>query len=186
MRLALGSVAAVMLVGASAAATATSTPKNDFKVVLWKRIGPYAYLKNGRHGASGTYREAVTAFGRPSARGSPYESNICTVRWNRLGMDLGFVPSSSPCKDRNLRRTGWYEASLHDSRWSTGRGLRVGDGVARVRALYPKARFYNSPPEPPTWTLATVPHEGGPLAVLRVIVWGGRVTSIELNYPGVF
>jgi hypothetical protein len=186
MRLALGSAAVVVLVGASTAATATSTPRNDFKVVLWKRIGPFVYLKGVRNGGAGTYREAVAAFGRPSARGSTYRSNICTVRWNHLGMDFGFVPSSSPCKDGSLRNTGWYDASLYDGRWTTSRGLSVGDSIVRLRALYPKARFYNKPPEPPVWALVTVPHDGGPLAVLSATVWSGHVTSLELNYPTVF
>jgi hypothetical protein len=66
------------------------------------------------------------------------------------------------------------------------RGLRVGDGVARLRSLYPRARLRDAPPEAPTWVLVTAPGDGGPHDVLTATVRAGRITGITIRTGVVF
>lgn len=161
-------------------ATAAGAAPNDYRVVLYERIGPYKdYLK-------GRYPAAVRAFGEPASSGFAYQSNYCTVRWRKLGLELDFITLGvETCVRKRL--TGWYGARLYSRRWLVGRGIRVGDTVAAMRRLYPKATFVDKPPWEPTWTLATVDgDELGKLRTLTARTWNGRITSIELGYPGVF
>jgi hypothetical protein len=85
-----------------------------------------------------TLRAAIRAFGEPSSRRGGGE--ICRVRWNPLGVRITFqnfggVDSCTP-------RGGRAQKAVvgGDRRWRTGRGLRLGDGVAKARRLYPNAR----------------------------------------------
>jgi len=144
-----------------------------------RRIGPYRYLRAGKD-----YRRAVDAFGRPSSQGTdnPLQSNVCTFRWRRLGLDIGFATSSPrPCKRLKFNRAAWFGATVYTKRWRTERGLRVGDSVSRLRQLYPRAIFRDRPPRPPFWSLAREDRaEFGKLDVLIAEVWGGYVTAIRV------
>lgn len=66
----------------------------------------------------------------------PYE---CVKTWKRLGLKLSFLDLStgSAC------RTGGLVTATITNRpqWRTAVGLRVGDTVARIRTLYPRAKF---------------------------------------------
>jgi hypothetical protein len=160
-------------------ALAFALPANDFHVVLNRRIGPYQDYLHGK------YAQSVQAFGRPSSRGTTYQSNICTVRWGALGLDMDFVVDLTPCKD--IAQAGWYGATFYVRRWTADRGLRVGDTVTRMRKLYPHAKLKDAPPTPPTWTLATVDRaELGKLPILSATTWGGRVTSITVRSGTIF
>jgi hypothetical protein len=54
------------------------------------------------------------------------------------------VPASS------LAHSAWYGAEISSRQWRTDRGLRVGESVARLRTLYPRASRHRA-----SWWLAT-------------------------------
>lgn len=168
-------------------AAASSRP-TDFVIVAagqddQRRIGSYHYLRDFGRGRS--YAAAVRTFGRPTSRGTDAPgSNLCTVRWRDLGVDVGFASRPGACRPGNLRDAAWYGASVHSRRWSTNRRLRIGDNVARLRRLYPRARFRDTPPVDPYWSLLRERGEFGVVDALTAIVWDGRVVSFEIpaNY----
>jgi hypothetical protein len=151
-----------------------------------RRIGSFHYLRDFGRGRS--WSAAVRAFGRPTSRGSdvPGRSNICTVRWRHLGLDIGFASRPGACKEWNLRRAAWYGATVHSRTWRTAEGLRIGDSVARLKRLYPRAKFHDRPPAEPFWSLLREqgPPELGILNVLTAVVWDGHVVSFGIppNY----
>lgn len=169
--------------GQKHAASRHST-STDFKIVVTgldsgRRIGPYHY------GSAGDYASAVHAFGKPSSRGTdnPVQSNLCTVRWRLLGIDVAFATSApNPCGPTRHGQGAWYGATVHTRRWSTARGLRVGDAVTRLTRLYPRAAFHDVPPLPPHWTLVRQrrPDPIGITDVLVAEVWGGKVVAFRL------
>jgi hypothetical protein len=128
---------------------------DEFEIVVTgpdsgRRIGLYHY------GSAGRYRAAVRAFGEPSSRGTdnPVQSNLCTVRWRRLGLDIGFATSAPrPCRPTRRGQGAWYGSIVYTRQWHTEHGLRVGDRVARIRQLYPRAKFHDVPPRAPFWSL---------------------------------
>jgi hypothetical protein len=167
-------VSLLLCTGASAASA------NDRRVVLNERIGSYRnYLQGG-------YAGAVKAFGRPASSGSFPQSNLCTLRWLRLGLDMDFITLRlGKCATAGL--AGWYRAKIRSREWLVGRGIRVGDTVRSMRRLYPRATFDGRPPGQPTWTLVSIDGEElGRLPVLTAVVWDGRITEIHLPYPGVY
>lgn len=91
-----------------------------------------------------TLRRAIRAWGPPSRLGRPGGGRraSCTARWTRPAVVVDLAnfglapPGQSACtprlgKTQQVRTTG--------ARWRTDRGLRVGDGQARIRDLYPRA-----------------------------------------------
>lgn len=153
---------------------------NDYTLVLRDRAGPYHYWRTLTEGRA--YQHAIAAFGRPSARGKDTpESNVCTVRWETRGIDVGFAWAAGPCRARNLGRTTWAGMRLFGSRWKTSEGLRVGDPVARIRRVYPKARFVSRPPTPGEWWLvAERKGELGAQPLLVAEVGAGRVIALRV------
>jgi len=157
---------------------------DEFEIVVTgpdsgRRIGLY------RYGSAGSYRAAVQAFGEPSSRGTdnPIQSNLCTVRWRRLGLDIGFATSAPrPCRPTRRGQGAWYGSTVYTRQWHTELGLRVGDRVARIRQLYPRARFRDVPPRPPFWSLVRErrPSPIGVTDILIAEVWGGLVVAIRV------
>jgi hypothetical protein len=88
------------------------------------------FRTNGSHG---TLRNAVRAWGRPSTRKSA-GGGFCRVNWASAGVKAVFV---SGCGDSSRIQ----RATLHAKRWTTERGLHVGDPTARLKQLYPGATF---------------------------------------------
>lgn len=153
---------------------------NDYTLVLRERAGPYRYWRTLTEGHA--YGSAVAAFGRPTARGkdSP-ESNVCTVRWTAEGVDVGFAWAAGPCGERNLGRATWAGMRLFGVRWKTSKGLRVGDAVARIRRVYPRARFVSRPPVPGEWWLVTGRRgELGVQPLLVAEVGAGHVIALRV------
>jgi hypothetical protein len=114
----------------------------------------------------------VRSFRRPRAAvrglGSEWTGSRCVMRWARPAVTVGF----SGC-----RRFAWalYErqripgsAQVHTV--ITPAGLRLGDGVARLRSLYPRARRFRG-----TYRLD---------AGLRAVVRGGRVSAFRITPAG--
>jgi hypothetical protein len=151
-----------------------------------RRLGSYRYY-HLNPGPVTSYEDAVETFGRPSSRSTenPERSNLCTVRWRRLGLEMGFANAPpDPCRLARLGNAAWYGATVYSRRWQTERGLRVGDSVARLRDLYPNARFSeNSPPHPPSWGLVWEGTDETAGYSLSANVWDGRVVAIVVS-PG--
>lgn len=88
--------------------------------------------------ARATPADARARFGPPSTSRTelPYS---CVESWRRIGLVLRFLDLS----ERRPCRGGVLVTATITSRghWRTAVGLRVGDQVARVRRLYPYARF---------------------------------------------
>jgi hypothetical protein len=82
-------------------------------------------------------RAAVRAFGQPDRRRGGGE--LCRVRWNRFGLTIRFqnFGGFDSCGPRSLAQ----KAVVTGERpWRTTKGLRIGDGVGRIKRLYPSAR----------------------------------------------
>jgi hypothetical protein len=88
------------------------------------------FRTNGSHE---TLRNAVKAWGRPSTRKSA-GGGFCRVNWSSVGVKAVFV---SGCGDSSRIQ----RATLHSKRWTTERGLHVGDPTAKLKQLYPGATF---------------------------------------------
>src|ERR1700709_2157285 len=89
-----------------------------------------AFRTNGSHG---TLRNAVRAWGRPSTRKSA-GGGFCRANWSTVGVRAVFL---SGCGDSS--RIQW--AILRSKRWTTERGLHIGDPTAKLKQLYPGAQF---------------------------------------------
>jgi hypothetical protein len=85
------------------------------------------------HGSHGTLRNAVRTWGRPSTRRSA-GGGFCHANWSTVGVRAVFT---SGCGDG--ARIQW--ATLRSKRWTTERGLHVGDPTAKLKQLYPGAEF---------------------------------------------
>lgn len=158
-------------------------PVSGKRVASVVRIGPYHYL-----GPRGGYRGAVAAFGAPSSKGAgAAPTNTCTARWRGLGLDIVFASAIPGCAAGNVTRGAWYGMTVHSRRWRTDRGLGVGDSEARMRRLYPRARFRDRPPGAPYWSLVRENQdEFGYVDLLRAEVWNGLVTAIVVPAAYVF
>jgi hypothetical protein len=166
--------------------TGTTVERPSSLFALRERAGSYRYWRDRKVGVA--YRAAVAAFGTPSAKGKDAPtSNLCTVRWEASGIDVGFAGPVRTCADADLQRAGWYGMRLWGSGWRTARGLRVGDPASRIRALYPKARYVSDPPRPGEWVLISKPDEdGGRVPLLVAEVGAGRVIAIDVPAGFVF
>jgi hypothetical protein len=90
-------------------------------------------------GNHGTLRGAIRAWGRPSTRKALGDTG-CQVNWSSVGVKAVFANfgGGSGCSERLARM---QRATLRSKRWSTERGLHVGDPTARLKQLYAGATF---------------------------------------------
>jgi hypothetical protein len=119
----LGVLVALALAGGASAA-APRVVQGDAKV---------GGLQVGRSGPAA----ARAAFGQPSSA-RPDSRVSCVLRWPGLGLRLRFLSFEGHACSRGVLVTATV---ARRAGWRTGRGLRVGDPVVRVRRLYPNARF---------------------------------------------
>jgi hypothetical protein len=129
--------------------------------------------------ARGTLAQARQRFGPPSTVRSRASGVECNANWPRIGLKLTFLDfSGRACQDGVL-----VTATITSrSAWRTAVGLRVGDSVARIRQLYPRASLHPaSPPWTGYWlvTRRTCEEVGGiQYPGLLARVRGGRVTAL--------
>ena len=88
------------------------------------------FRANGSHG---TLRNAIKAWGKPSTRKSE-GGGFCDVNSSTVGLKAVFRSGSG-----DSARIQW--ARLRSNRWTTERGLHVGDPTAKLKQLYPGAEF---------------------------------------------
>ena len=134
-----------------------------------ERIGTFAVKRNGTLGG------LQAAFGTPE-RLSPTRIG-CTARWASIGLTVSLynLGGRNPCRPK----TGYFgSALLTGRRWSTGRGLRAGDRLARLRQLYPRAERHGSS----WWLVIRFSQVTGRYPGLQATVAGGVVRSFRVNY----
>ncbi len=120
--------AAAVAAGLAAAATAAGPPY----IVQGDRV------VGGVLVARSTPADARARFGPPSTTRAvpPYS---CVVHWARIGLTINFLDlaRSGAC----TRGIAAVATVASRASWRTALGLRVGDSVARVAKLYPRARL---------------------------------------------
>lgn len=127
----------------------------------------------------GTLADARERFGSPTTVRSRASGVECNAAWNRIGLKLLFLDfSGRACGDGVL-----VTATITSrSTWRTAVGLRVGDSVARLGRLYPRARLHRAAaPWTGYWLITrrscaevgSIPYPG-----LLARVRDGRVTAL--------
>lgn len=128
------------------ASTALASPA-DFTLQADNHIGAFATKTAGS-----TAAKAKTVFGAPTSQ-RKIASNQCRLVWRGRGLSmvvLEFDPAKNPC------RTGFFvQGTMIGRAWHTVKGLRVGDSVARLRALYPRAPHVTGTGATDGWWLVT-------------------------------
>jgi hypothetical protein len=143
------------------------------------------FVVQGDHAVAGlrighaTLADARERFESPSSVRSRASGVECNVSWNRIGLKLAFLDfSGRACKDGVL-----VTATITSrSAWRTAVGLRVGDSVARLGRLYPRASLHRAaPPWTGYWlvTRRTCAEVGSlPYPGLLARARNGRVTAL--------
>ena len=164
-----GSSAVPVALLAAAAVTASSPTviHGDY------RIGNFAVKRDGSLGG------LVDAFGRPTTLRRT-GSVGCVAKWRPLRMEVRLynLGGRNPCS-----RTGgrFGRATLVGRVWRTSKGLEIGDAVARVRRVYPRATENGA-----WWWLVTrrTPFgAAGRYPGLAAKVTRGRVVAFQVSYP---
>jgi hypothetical protein len=125
-------LAAALVLALAVAGSGSAVAAGPFTIQADHKVGGLAV-------GSGTRAQAIARFGAPSSQHHGGQS--CDVTWKPLGLRISFLDfASDPCT------VGGAVVLTMTSRahWRTGLGLRVGDSVARVKALYPKAKLHPS------------------------------------------
>jgi hypothetical protein len=152
--------------------------------VASETIGPW------RVEANPSLAGAIAAFGTPSrctkVSGLP---GFASVEWRGLGLRAVFgtygIGGTRPCRAVHAVRLDSARASSRE--WQTGRGLRVGDRVAKLRRLYPQAtlRTYHRGVAPVRgWWLVVRKNRVPDLhfvPTLLATAQGGRVTGFVVS-----
>jgi hypothetical protein len=120
-------VAALVTVGAARAEPAPHVLHGDTSV-------------GGLRVARSDLADARARFGAPATTRRVQAE--CIASWRGIGLTLAFLELSGgdPCRAGSLVRA----TITSRAHWRTAKGLRVGDPVARLRALYPGARSRRS------------------------------------------
>ena len=96
------------------------------------RVGDFRPARDPLLGA------AVDAFGATTSRRGG--GDVCRVRWNPLGLRMRFQNFGGLDSCDNDGGRAQKGVIRGDSRWRTPQGLRIGNTVARLRRLHPKAK----------------------------------------------
>lgn len=151
--------------------SAAGTPAQSFLIVRDVSIGGFP--------RDGTVERAEGVFGQPTGwRDRVYDR--CTLLWSNLGLTMQTTYSQGaldPCGPAARH----VSTTATDRRWRTSAGLRIGDPVAKLRRLYPKAQFQGRG----EWWLIRRPFAGIDLPGLAARVKQGRVVSFTVHAPRV-
>jgi hypothetical protein len=182
--------AALALAAAIAAAPAAAIDSRQIRAgKSFQRLGDFRITKNPTQGG------AYAAVGEPTTcRTGP--SNHAIAHWRDLGVKIEFwtygahTPGRSACDDPKI----WVSEIFVTGRtWLTSLGLHVGDSVAELRRLYPRAIYRQR--DPRRWNAPNayflVSRMGGCIGLcggrlyttvpkLYATVRDGRVTSLVL------
>jgi hypothetical protein len=124
----------------------------------------------------GTLGQAVRSFGKPD-RVVPLAGTrpVCRAVWQRYGLEIRFSAVSG-C----IAPGSWWQVTMRGLRWHTGLDLYVGDGEAKLHALYPDARRLDFLGLGALWELETGGPfcDGGPPLALAGRIVAGKVDSL--------
>jgi hypothetical protein len=166
-------------VAASVAVLAQPARAHVFTIEADSKIGSFAVKRDG------TLAGAIAAFGTPAE--TFRDDVVCTARWPEHGLRIVFynLGGEDPCSPE-----GGFFATARASgpHWKTLRGLRIGDGQRRLRALYPNARFRSASPGfwPAGWWLIrrwSPIGSGGYYPGLLAKMRDRRVVTFHVRYP---
>jgi hypothetical protein len=118
---------------------------------------------------------ALTRLGLPAS--STPAGTGCLMRWGALrAVVLAEAPGQAQACAPASASARW--ARLADPRWRTARGLSPGDGLARLRRLYPRAIVHGV-----SWWLiwGADPGRRGPVPRLRAEVRQGQVRALQVD-----
>lgn len=146
-----------------------------------------------RTGATPTFATAVMKFG-PVTRCTRLRKlpAFAVAEWRQLGLRMVFGSygpgGARPCRAR--RAVFLDNARAYGKQWQTGLGLKIGDSVAKLRRLYPRATLR-------TYRRGVAPVRGWWLVVrtsrvpdfhhvpaLLATAHGGRVSGLVVNVHG--
>lgn len=111
-------------------------------------VGGYRIWDRGSKRMGPTYAGALTAFGSARACRLGRDRFDAVVRWSALGVAAefatlgGFRAGGDGCS--RPREIYLDHLAIASPRWTTARGLRVGDPVSKLLRLYPRARRHGS------------------------------------------
>lgn len=160
---------------AACAATAAAAAASSYVIVGDHAVGG---VRIGR----GTVADARAAFGAPSSLRAQ-SAQICVAGWSSIGLRMTFLDfSGTPCRSGGLV----IAVVTNRSAFRTTLGLRVGDSTARLKRLFPHARFRTDPHAPWTgyWLIPrhTCSEVGGlPYPGLLARVRAGRVAALVVQ-----
>ena len=122
---------------------------------------------------TGALADGIASLGAPSS--FTRSGGVCLVRWTGLGAAV-LVAGAHPCEPGTATMR-W--SRLAGAGWHTSKGLAPGDTLARLRALYPKARVVGG-----KWSLVSGPQPGKrkPVPRLRAEIANGLVSALWV-YP---
>ena len=130
----------------------------------------------------GTLEGAIAALGTPTARRSTSRAS-CRIAWTNLGVWMGFYNLGG--RDACSRRYGYFSyAVIVTRRWRTSKGLSIGDSRAKLRRLFPNARYHKRPFK--GWWLVVRPSPfgvGGTYPGLLARLGDGRVVRLVVRFP---
>jgi hypothetical protein len=130
----------MLLAAAAAAALAAPSSASAADLVIKVRDRHISELGGFRtSGLHGTLREAIRAWGQPSSRKRLGDTG-CAINWSSVGVRATFANfgGGSGCSERFAKL---QRAKLRSKRWTTERGLHVGDPSPRLKQLHPEAKF---------------------------------------------
>jgi hypothetical protein len=160
------------LIAALAAAAAIAAPaaaSSSFVIRSDEWIGSFAVKKNGTLGG------LQAAFGKQTRL--TLMNDGCHATWTSIGLRVHLynLAGKNPCSPK----TGYFsDAVLSGTRWHTGAGVGVGDALARLRRLYPKARQHGVM----WWLVPRFTQATGSYPGLAARVVGGEVASFQVVY----
>lgn len=172
-RAALGGALAIVALSIASASAAA-----DYEIHV-KPSGEVARIGELRDPAAASLPSVTKLFGAPA--GTPRRDHAsCPARWPGIGLRVLFVDlgGGNPCTTAGNAQS----ATLTAARWSTSRGLHVGDSVAKAQRLYPNARRLHG-----QLALISRPSpfgDHGRLVPLGATMAGGKVKALQVWLGG--
>jgi hypothetical protein len=169
--------AAALVLCAVAAPAALAAPFTIEATGSKRSLGKVRAIGDFRPQSDPTLAAANSVFGPPTKVVRTSDVS-CRVLYAGIGLRFAFVNlgGGGGC-DPALTKS--QVARAFDPRWHTGKGLQIGDGLRKLRRLYPAATRHGR-----SWWIVkgvSIFGSGGPYAVVRATMKDGRVGSFALR-----